>query len=80
MGAGTHNVAWVFDEALIAKRSEVIGYGIDATAALPDEESYTYHPFAEQGLEYQRNEEAKASLHDYNTGPQYRSELSRRLG
>ena len=30
MGAGTHNEAQVFDEALIAKRSEVIGYGIDA--------------------------------------------------
>ena len=68
MGAGTHNEAQVFDEALIAKRSEVIGYGIDARRQrFPDETPYTYQPFEEQGLEYQWNEEAKASLHDYNT-------------
>ena len=68
MGAGTHNEAQVFDEALIAKRSEVIGYGIDARRQrFPDETPYTYQPFVEQGLDYQWNEEAKASLHDYNT-------------
>ena len=50
MGAGTHNEAQVFDEALIAKRSEVIGYGIDARRQrFPNEEPYTYHPFVEQG-------------------------------
>jgi len=68
MGAGTHNEAQVFDEALIAKRSEVIGYGIDARRQrFPDETPYTYQPFAKAGLEYQWNEDAKASLHDYNT-------------
>jgi hypothetical protein len=68
MGGGTHNEAQVFDEALIAKRSEVIGYGIDARRQrFPDETPYTYQPFAKAGLEYQWNEDAKASLHDYNT-------------
>ena len=68
MGAGTHNEAQVFDEALIAKRSEVIGYGIDARRQrFPDETPYTYQPFAKAGLEYQWDEHAKASLHDYNT-------------
>ena len=68
MGAGTHNEAQVFDEALIAKRSEVIGYGIDARRQrFPDETPYTYQPFAKAGLEYQWNEDAKALLHDYNT-------------
>jgi len=68
MGAGTHNEAQVFDEALITKRSEVIGYGIDARRQrFPDETPYTYQPFAKAGLEYQWNEDAKASLHDYNT-------------
>ena len=68
MGAGTHNEAQVFDEALIAKRSEVIGYGIDARRQrFPDETPYTYQPFAKAGLEYQWDEDAKASLHDYNT-------------
>ena len=68
MGAGTHNEAQVFDEALIAKRSEVIGYGIDARRQrFPDETPYIYQPFAKAGLEYQWDEDAKASLHDYNT-------------
>ena len=68
MGAGTHNEAQVFDEALIAKRSEVIGYGIDARRQrFPDETPYIYQPFAKAGLAYQWDEDAKASLHDYNT-------------
>ena len=46
----------------------MIGYGIDARQQrFPDETPYTYQPFVEQGLEYQWSEEAKASLHDYNT-------------
>ena len=68
MGAGTHNEAQVFDEALIAKRSELIGYGIDARRQrFPDETPYTYQPFAKAGLAYQWDDDAKASLHDYNT-------------
>ena len=68
MGAGTHNEAQVFDEALIAKRSEVIGYGIDARRQrFPDETPFIYQPFAKAGLAYQWDEDAKASLHDYNT-------------
>jgi hypothetical protein len=68
MGAGTHNEAQIFDAALIAKRSEVIGYGIDARRQrFPDETAYVYQPFAEQGLEYAWNATAKAALHDYNT-------------
>jgi len=67
MGAGTHNEAQVFDEAVIAKRSEVIGFGIDARRQrFPNETPYIYQPFAAQGLDYKWNEEAKASLHDYN--------------
>ena len=67
MGAGTHNEAQVFDDAVIAKRSEVIGYGIDARRQrFPDETPYVYQPFLEQGLDYKWNADAKASLHDYN--------------
>ena len=67
MGAGTHNQAQVFDAELIAKRSEVIGYGIDARRQrFPEEESFEYQPFVEQGLSYQWDERAKAALHDYN--------------
>ena len=67
MGAGTHSQAQVFDADLIAKRSEVIGYGIDARRQrFPEETSYQYQPFVEQGLEYIWTDEAKASLRDYN--------------
>ncbi|GHD26604.1 phytanoyl-CoA dioxygenase family protein [Halioglobus pacificus] len=67
MGAGTHNDAQVFDDALIAKRSEVIGYGIDARRQrFPEETPYVYQPFLERGLDYTWNEAAKSSLHDYN--------------
>jgi hypothetical protein len=67
MGAGTHNEAQVFDEAIIAKRSEVIGYGIDARRQrFPAETPYIYQPFLEQGLSYQWDPAAKAKLHDYN--------------
>ena len=67
IGAGTHNDVQMFDAELIAKRSEVIGFGIDARRQrFPDEESFQYQPFVEQGLVYEWNEEAKASLHDYN--------------
>ena len=67
MGAGTHNEAQVFDDALIAKRSEVIGYGIDARRQrFPEEAPFEYQPFVEKGLSYSWNADAKASLHDYN--------------
>ena len=66
-GAGTHSAVQVFDADLIAKRSEVIGFRIDARRQrFPNEEPYQYQPFVEQGLSYEWNEEAKASLHDYN--------------
>ena len=66
-GAGTHSAVQVFDEDLIAKRSEVIGFGIDARRQrFPNEEPYQYQPFVEQGLSYEWNDNAKASLHDYN--------------
>ena len=67
MGAGTHNEAQVFDDAVISKRSEVIGYAIDARRQrFPHETPYEYQPFLEQGLDYKWNAETKAILHDYN--------------
>ena len=68
MGAGTHNEAQIFDEALIAKRSEVIGYGIDARRQrFPDETPFKYQPFVEAGLKFEWNAAAKDDIHDYNT-------------
>ena len=67
-GAGTHGKVQIFDSELIAKRSEVIGYGIDARRQrFTDEESFQYQPFLEKGLSYKWNEEARASLHNYHS-------------
>ena len=67
-GSGTHSEVQIFDADLIAKRSEVIGFAIDARQQkYPDETPYVYKPFREKGLEYSWNEDAKASLHDYNS-------------
>ncbi|MEP5321066.1 phytanoyl-CoA dioxygenase family protein [Marinobacter alexandrii] len=67
MGAGTHNEAQIFDDAVITKRSEVIGYAIDARRQrFPQESPYEYQPFLERGLDYQWNAETKTLLHDYN--------------
>lgn len=66
-GSGTHSEVQIFDADLIAKRSEVIGFGIDARRQrFPAETPFVYKPFRDQGLVYQWNEEARASLHDYN--------------
>ena len=67
-GAGTHNEVQIFDETLIAKRSEVIGYGIDARRQrFPDETPFEYKPFVKKGLSYKWDDAARGSLHDYNT-------------
>ena len=66
-GSGTHSEVQIFDADLIAKRSEVIGYGIDARRQrFPAETPFVYKPFRDQGLVYQWNDDARASLHDYN--------------
>jgi len=68
MGAGTHSKPQVFDDALIAQRSKVIGYGIDARRQrFPDETPYQYQPFLDRGLTFHWDEAARASLKDYNT-------------
>lgn len=67
MGAGTHSQAEVYDAELIAKRSEVLGYAIDARKQrFPTEEAYRYQPFEEAKCTFTWNEDAKASLKDYN--------------
>ena len=67
MGAGIHSQAEVYDADMIAHRSRVIGYAIDARKQrFPQEESYQYRPFAESGEDYTWNDEARAGLKDYN--------------
>lgn len=64
---GVQNVPAVYDEERIRKRSRVIGYAIDARKQrFPDEESFCYQPFVESGECYTWDDDAKASMHDYN--------------
>ena len=66
-GGGVHSDAQTYDEDIIAHRSRVLGYAIDARRQrFPDEAPYVYRPFAEGGHEYSWNSAARADLKDYN--------------
>jgi len=56
-----------YDKVYVDKRSEVIGYAINARSRhFPDEQPYIYLPHAEAGLHLRWNESARASIRDYN--------------
>ncbi|MDG2005650.1 MAG: phytanoyl-CoA dioxygenase family protein [Novosphingobium sp.] len=56
-----------YDEAYIAKRSEMIGYAVDARHQhFPDETPYIYRPHAEAGQHLRWNEIARGAIRDYN--------------
>jgi len=64
---GVHNARATYDEARIRERARLIAYGIDARRQrFPEETPYVYQPFAGQHAAYRWNEEARASLKDYN--------------
>jgi hypothetical protein len=66
-GAGLHADAAIFDEAFIKHRSRVIGLAIAARKArFPDEQPYVYAPMANDNDQPIWNNEAVASLKDYN--------------
>jgi len=66
-GGGLHNAPTVYDETRIQKRSRIIGYAIDARRQrFPNEKSFQYAPFSENDNSYKWDEEAKASMKDYN--------------
>ncbi len=67
MGSGMHSQAEVYDEALIEKRSAVIGWAIDARRQrYPDEAPYRYKPFVDTGKSYVWDEQAREAIRDYN--------------
>lgn len=66
-GAGMTSGREVYDEALIEKRSNVIGYAIDARRQrYSEEESYQYLPFERSGKKYCWDDSARLALKDYN--------------
>lgn len=66
-GGGIHSEAQEFDEGIIARRSRVLGYAIDARQQrFSDEASYRYQPFAEAQKVFSWNAQAKADIKDYN--------------
>jgi hypothetical protein len=57
----------VYDEDIIEHRSRVIGYAIDARRQrYPDEDSYSYLPFAQSGKTYVWDDGARQAIKDYN--------------
>ena len=66
-GGGIHSDAQVFDEEIIARRSRVLGYAIDARRQrFQNEQPYQYQPFVEAGLSYSWDAASKRDIHDYN--------------
>lgn len=66
-GGGIHSESQIFDEAVIARRSKVLGYAIAARKQrYPHETPYRYRPFDEQGLSFEWNETSRNDMHDYN--------------
>jgi len=66
-GGGIHSDAQVFDEEIIARRSRVLGYAIDARKQrFQNEQPYQYQPFVEAGLDYSWDAVSKRDIHDYN--------------
>lgn len=67
MAGGIHNERAVYDDARITRRARMIGYGIDARSQrFPDEQPFVYQPHAESGATWAWNDEARATVHDYN--------------
>jgi hypothetical protein len=66
-GGGIHNAPSVYDAERIRKRSEMIGYAIEArTQRFPDETPFEYAPHKESGETFVWTAETKAALKDYN--------------
>ena len=66
-GGGIHNAPSVYDAERIRKRSEMIGYAIEARKQrFPDETSFEYAPHKENGETFVWTAETKAALKDYN--------------
>ncbi len=64
-GGGIHNAVTTYDDAYIARRSKMIGYGIDARRrCYPNEVPYEYQPLAQLKLEF--DEAARDDIRDYN--------------
>ena len=64
---GVHNPVSVYDTERIHERSKAIMYAVDARAQrFPEEERFTYLPFAGQEDHYRWTPEARAALRDYN--------------
>jgi len=56
-----------YDDAYVARRSEILGYAIDARSQhFPDEVPYSYRPHEAAGLHFRWNESARSAIRDYN--------------
>lgn len=65
--ASFHNADIIYDDALVHRRSRVIGYAINARKQrFPDETPFTYQPFGDTIDDYVWDEAAKKDIVDYN--------------
>jgi hypothetical protein len=65
--AGETGKLFTFDAEWVRKRSEMIGYAIDARRQhYPDETPYVYRPHAESGETYRWDDTARQAVRDYS--------------
>ena len=66
-GGGIHNAPSVYDAERIRKRSEMIGYAIQARKQrFPDETPFEYAPHKQSGETFTWTSDSKVALKDYN--------------
>lgn len=66
-GAGIHSESVVYNSELISKRTEVLGYAMEARKKrYPDEQPFSYQPFVDSDQSFTWNEKAREAIKDYN--------------
>ena len=66
-GGGLHNAPSIYDAERIRKRSEMIGYAIEARKQrFPDEPPFEYAPHKQSGETFEWTPQTKTKLKDYN--------------
>ena len=66
-GGGIHSESQVFDDEIIARRSRVLGYAIEARRQrFPDEAPYQYSLFMESRRKFAWDSAARSDIADYN--------------
>lgn len=66
---GVDGAMQTYDKERVRRRSEILGYAIDARRQrFPDERQFSYRPHAQSGETFCWSEESRANIRDYQIG------------